>query len=187
MGRAVLLSIRLKIILTLSCFIIALVAIATLAGVRLNITKSYPPGLYFMTNDTIKKGSLVIFCPTDTPAFREARARGYIGAGFCPGGYGYMIKKMLAEKGDHVVISANGVTVNGKVLPNSKPMNTDLEGRALHHFEADIDALDEHDVLLMSDYSAKSFDARYFGVVDRSSVMSSIEPMWVWDELPHLQ
>lgn len=180
MGRAVLLSIRLKIILTLSCFIIALVAIATLAGVRLNITKSYPPGLYFMTNDTIKKGSLVIFCPTDIPAFQEARARGYIGAGFCPGGYGYMIKKMLAEKGDHVVISDTGVTVNGKLLPNSKPMDTDLEGRPLHHIEANIPALDNHAVLLMSDFSAKSFDARYFGLIDKSAMISSIRALWIW-------
>jgi conjugative transfer signal peptidase TraF len=185
MRRAALLSIRLKITLTLSCFVVALVAIATLAGVRLNITKSYPPGFYFMTNDTIKKGSLVIFCPTDTPAFREARARGYIGAGFCQGGYGYMIKKILATKGDHVVISAAGVTVNGKFLPNSKPMNADLEGRSLHYIEANIPALDEHSVLLMSDYSAKSFDARYFGLLDKVIIISSIRPIWAWGETPH--
>lgn len=91
-----------------------------------------------------------------------------------------MIKKMLAEKGDHVVISDTGVTVNGKLLPNSKPMDTDLEGRPLHHIEANIPALDNHAVLLMSDFSAKSFDARYFGLIDKSAMISSIRALWIW-------
>ena len=33
------------------------------------------------------------------PVFDEARARGYIGAGFCAGGYGYLIKRIAALRG----------------------------------------------------------------------------------------
>lgn len=170
----------LKILLMTGCCLTVLVEAATLAGVRINTTGSYPRGIYLMTNAPVEKGSLVIFCPADNAAFSQARARGYIGAGFCSGGYGYMIKKIMAIQGDHVEMSALGVSVNGKLLPNSKPMDKDSEGRPLPHIEANIPALDAHTVLLMSDYSTKSFDGRYFGLVDKANVISSVRPLWTW-------
>jgi conjugative transfer signal peptidase TraF len=168
-----------KIALTV-CSFAAFVVVAMLAGVRINTTPSYPLGVYLMTNDPIEKGSLVIFCPTDNAAFRLARERGYIGAGFCPDGYGYMIKKILAVKNDRVETSAIGVSVNGRLLPNSKPMDTDSDGQSLPHIGVNTAALDDHSVLLMSDYNPKSFDARYFGLVDKSKIISVIRPVWTW-------
>ena len=170
---------RAKSIVITGCLLIALVATAQLAGIRINTTHSYPPGLYIKTHDPIEKGAMVIFCPPDTKAFQEARARGYIGSGFCPGGYEYMIKKILAASGDRVVISAEGVAVNRVLLPNSKPMVADADGRALPHLSI-MRALGKDEVLLMSDYSAKSFDARYFGALDKSIVISALDPMWIW-------
>jgi len=79
-----------------------------------------------------------------------------------------------------VEMSASGVFVNGVLMLNSKPMDTDLEGRPLNHIEADIPALDDHTVLLMSDYSPKSFDARYFGLMDKANVISTVCPLWTW-------
>ena len=170
----------LKIALTVAACFAALVALAIFTGVRINTTPSYPVGIYLMTNDAIEKGALVIFCPPDNTAFRMARERGYIGAGFCHGGYGYMIKKIMAAQNDHVEITAAGVSVNGRALPNSKPMDTDSEGKSLPYITADIAALDGHTVLLMSDYNPKSFDARYFGLVDKSAIISAIRPFWAW-------
>lgn len=170
----------LKIALTTSGCLIALVVVAKLSGVRINSTASYPVGVYLMTNSPIEKGALVIFCPPDSPAFKQARERGYIGAGFCPGGYGYMIKKILAAKNDRVEISTAGVSVNGELLPNSKPMDMDSEGQLLPHIEVNITTLDDHSVLLMSDYNPKSFDARYFGLIDKSNIISAIRPVWTW-------
>ena len=174
MSRAV------KIALTVAACFTALASLAIFCGVRINTTPSYPVGVYLMTNDAIEKGALVIFCPPDNTAFRMARERGYIGAGFCPGGYGYMIKKIMAAQNDHVEISAAGVSVNGSELPNSKPMDTDSEGKSLPHITADIGHLDGHTVLLMSDYNPKSFDARYFGLVSKANIISTIRPLWVW-------
>jgi len=170
----------LRIVLITSCCFIAVITAASLAGIRINTTSSYPRGIYRMTNDPIEKGSLVIFCPPDNAAIRQAYERGYIGAGFCPGGYEYMIKKIMAAKNDHVQISVVGVSVNGALLPNSKPMDADLEGRQLLHINTDIATLDDHSVLLMSDYNPKSFDARYFGLVDKSQIISTINPLWIW-------
>ena len=170
----------LKIILTTGSCFIALVVVAIVSGVRINTTTSYPLGIYLMADDPIAKGALVIFCPTDNAAFRAARERGYIGAGFCPDGYGYMIKKILAAENDRVEITTAGVSVNGMLLPNSTPMNSDSEGKPLPHIEMNIASLDDHSVLLMSDYNPKSFDARYFGLVDRSNIISAIRPVWTW-------
>ena len=168
------------IVITLMGCLTVLAVTASLAGIRINTTGSYPRGIYWMTNDPIAKGSLVIFCPTDTAAFRMAKERGYIGAGFCPGGNGYMIKKIMAAANDRVEMTTVGVFVNGILLPNTTPMEKDLEGRLLSPVKADIAALDDHSVLLMSDYSSKSFDARYFGLMDKAQINSVVRSLWVW-------
>jgi conjugative transfer signal peptidase TraF len=172
---------KLDIITMVAMGCLTVVAItASLVGIRINSTGSYPRGIYWMTNAPITKGSLVIFCPADTAVFRQAKERGYINAGFCPGGTGYMIKKILAAANDSVEMSTAGVAVNGVLLPNSKPMNTDLEGRPLSPVKAYIKSLDDRTVLLMSDYSPKSFDARYFGLMDKAQIISMVRPVWTW-------
>ena len=170
----------LKIFLTIGVCLTALIAVTILAGIRINTTPSYPRGIYRMTNDSIEKGALVIFCPPDTTVLRMARERGYIGAGFCPHGYGYMIKKIMAATNDTVEFTGTGVLVNGKLLPNSIPIDTDTEGQPLPTVKADITTLDDHTVLLMSDYNPKSFDARYFGLTDKSQIISAVHPLWTW-------
>ena len=169
-----------KMIITTMCCITTLIVMAIFAGIRINTTPSYPLGVYLMINAPIEKGTLVIFCPTDTAIFRQAKARGYIGAGFCPDGTGHMIKKIMAAANDTVEFSGVGVWVNGTLLPNSTPMDKDAEGRVLSPVKADIVALDDHMVLLMSDYNPKSFDARYFGLMDKSQVISAVLPLWKW-------
>jgi len=167
------------VMMAMGCLTVVAI-IASFAGMRINTTSSYPRGIYWMTNDPIIKGSLVIFCPTDIAVFRQAKERGYIGAGFCPGGTSYMIKKILAAANDQVEMTDIGVFVNGTLLLNSKPMDTDSEGLALSPIKADVTALNDHSVLLMSDYSSKSFDGRYFGLMDKKNIVSVIRPILTW-------
>jgi len=166
-------------LISISCLAVLIVT-TTLAGIRLNITKSYPRGIYQMTNAPIAKGTMVIFCPDNNPVVQEAHSRGYIMAGFCPGGTETMIKKVFAAQNDKVEISHAGVFVNGHLLPNSQPRLADSAGRTLPHVKVTIPALDDRHVLLMSDYSAKSFDGRYFGLTDKSQIISVICPLWTW-------
>lgn len=65
--------------------LIALGLVCSLAGLKINTTKSIPIGIYQLTDVPVGKGEYVIFCPPQTALFHEARSRGYIGAGFCPG------------------------------------------------------------------------------------------------------
>lgn len=149
------------------------------AGLRVNTTGSIPVGVYRLTDSPVEKGQYVMFCPPDRPLFREAQKRGYIGAGFCPGGLGDMMKKILAAKGDQVTFTPEGVKVNDVLVPFSKPLNTDPSGRMLPHLSGTI-SLQDGEYLLMTDRSRVSFDARYFGVVTASQIQSVLKPVITW-------
>lgn len=150
------------------------------AGARVNTSKSIPLGLYWTSGVPVTKGEYVIFCPPQRPVFDNARERGYIGSGFCPGDYGYMMKKVLAAKGDTVSVTPQGVTVNGALLPYSKPLLADGVGRPLPRMSDERYTLGESELLLMTDSSATSFDARYFGAITREQVKSVIRPVFTW-------
>ncbi len=150
------------------------------AGGRLNTSKSLELGLYWITDKPINKGAYVMFCPPERPVFVDAKERGYIDAGFCPGNYGHLMKKILAAKGDTIAVTAEGVTVNGVVLPYSKPIATDGIGRPLPQLSPERYTLGESELLLMSDRSPTSFDGRYFGPITRGQVTSVIRPVLTW-------
>ena len=153
------------------------------SGARVNTTKSIPVGLYWTSSAPVAKGAYVMFCPPPGGVFDDAKARGYIGAGFCPGGYGYMMKRVLAAKDDAVRIDEGddgGVRVNGALLPLSAPLKTDAAGRALPRYPAKAFTLGSSELLLMSDVSGTSFDGRYFGPIHRSQIASVLRPLITW-------
>ncbi|EME2526602.1 conjugative transfer signal peptidase TraF [Yersinia enterocolitica] len=160
---------------------IALIStIIYIAGIRVNTSESIPVGLYLMTPSPISKGEYVVFCPPPTSVFDKARSRGYINSGFCSGNYGYMMKKILAAKGDIVSINSNGVVINDIKIPYSKPLSVDLSGNPLPSINILNHTLKESEILLMTDQSNSSFDSRYFGFIDKQQVHSVIRPILIW-------
>lgn len=160
--------------------LLALSAAGYAVGARINTTKSIPVGLYWTSSAPAEKGAYVFFCPPQAGVFADAKERGYIAPGFCPGGYGYMMKRVLAAKGDVISVADDGVRVNGELLPFSEPRKSDLAGRPLPRFQVDHYTLGAAEVLLMSDVSATSFDGRYFGPVNRSQIQAVIRPVFTW-------
>lgn len=161
------------------CLVLGLVMVHA-AGLRLNTTRSIPLGFYLMSNGPIVKGAYVLWCPPERPEFDLAKERGYIGAGFCPGGYGNMMKKVLASDHDIVSVMDDGVRVNGTLVPASQPFEEDSMGRPLPRFRVTDHVLTSSELLLMSDTNSRSFDARYFGPVRRAHIQSCIHPVWTW-------
>lgn len=151
------------------------------AGLRLNATRSIPIGLYRMSNDPIVKGAYVLWCPPKRPEFDLAKERGYIGAGYCPGGYGNMMKKVMASAHDSVSVTDDGVRINGTLIPASQPVEADSVGRALPQFRVSNHVLAPTELLLMSDTNSRSFDARYFGPIHRDHIQSLIHPILTWN------
>lgn len=111
--------------------VLALGFVCLAGGLRVNTTRSIPVGLYRIVDEPVGKGTYVIFCPPKLGIFDEAKKRGYIGAGFCPGDYGFMMKRVLAMEGDAVTSTDGGLRVNGELLPFSMPLETDKAGRAM--------------------------------------------------------
>jgi conjugative transfer signal peptidase TraF len=150
------------------------------AGVRINTTKSIPLGVYLASSKPVEKGDYVWFCPPRVSVFIDARERGYLAAGFCPGNFGYMMKRVLAAEGDDIKIDMGGVRINGVLLPLSTPLKVDKAGRALPRYQTERYMLSHDEVLLMSDVSATSFDGRYFGPINRLQIKTVITPFITW-------
>jgi conjugative transfer signal peptidase TraF len=153
---------------------LVLLIIATFGGLRINRSHSLPLGLYWQSWKTPGRGDLVFFLPPHLPYFDLARERGYIED------RELMLKRIVASSGDVISIDADGVSVNGKMLQGSTPMTKDPAGRPLPVFHVKQYRLQEGEVLLMSDYSAASYDARYFGPIQSTTIQSVVHPVWTW-------
>jgi len=149
-------------------------------GLRINSSKSIPLGVYAISDKPAVKGAYVLLCPPQNAAIAEAKRRGYLAAGFCPGDYGYMMKMVLAVEGDAVAIKETGVSVNGATLPLSAPLSNDGAGRPLPRYSPAAFILGPAEVLLMSNVSSNSFDGRYIGPVTRSHIKTVIVPVFTW-------
>jgi conjugative transfer signal peptidase TraF len=145
-------------------------------GFRLNLSASIPPGLYRVTKDSIVRGSLVLVClPSALSAF--ARSREYIGAGSCADGNEPIGKVVAAASGDTVDVTANGLFVNGDQFSNTRPLGSDSRGRGLPHMASGRYIAQTGQIWLVSSYSVRSFDSRYFGPVPVDRIVSSMRPV----------
>lgn len=150
------------------------------AGMRINTSKSIALGIYWTSAEPVRKGTYVLLCPPQVGVIDEARRRGYLPYGFCPGNYGYLMKKVFATAGDTVNIGDAGVSVNDQLLPFSVPLKQDAAGRQLPRYQASHFVIGNSELLLMSDVSSTSFDGRYFGPVNRSQIKTVIVPVFTW-------
>jgi len=153
-------------------------------GARINVTSSFPPGIYWVVDKAPEKGDLVMFCPPATEVFRLAHERGYLKSGPCTGGHIRMLKRLAGVPGDDVLIAAEGVSVNGQLQARSQPMQEDPSGRPMPHPQSAQFRLANGEVLMLSDYSRLSFDGRYFGAVPQAQLDEVVRPWLVWNRTP---
>ncbi len=147
-------------------------------GARINTTGSIAPGLYWTNSKPVEKGDYVMFCPPQIDIFYIAKERGYIATGFCPGKFGYLMKRVLAIKNDVITVTDDGVRVNGVPLLFSKPIKADKDGLPMPRYRPNNYTLSQNEVLLMTDVSSNSFDSRYFGPINRSQIKTVITPVF---------
>lgn len=169
------------VIMAGACMILLLSSgLLYVTGGRFNTSNSIPLGFYWITQQPIQKGEYVLFCPPQKPIFQQALTRGYIHSGFCPGGFGYMMKRVLATYGDTVSINSSGVWVNNQYVAHSVPYQKDEQARPLPELNLRRYPLKNCELLLMTDQSDLSFDARYFGLIKQYQVKAVIKPVLVW-------
>jgi conjugative transfer signal peptidase TraF len=152
-------------------------------GVVFNYTHSAPFGLYreqFDSETAIHEPApYVFFCPDrrwpsmlGEPNYRDPMRT-------CPDGFSPLIKPVVAWPGDLVSVSAEGISVNGRLLKNSAPINRDSKGKQLRPFVPGEYRVGPKELWVVSSFSPRSFDSRYFGPIPLKSVHSWLRPLLV--------
>jgi conjugative transfer signal peptidase TraF len=140
-----------------------------MGGLRVNTTPSEPLGLWRIAPLTspVRVGQTVFICPPDNPTMRDARMRGYLRAGLCAGGFGPLIKTVIAVAGQRIEVTDH-VVVDSVHVAGSRVAERDGEGRPLQHDLSRI--VPPGAIYLHSDF-AGSWDSRYFGPVPASGIL----------------
>jgi conjugative transfer signal peptidase TraF len=154
------------------------VAIGLSSRLRLNYTRSLPIGLYWTVRDgPIARGSTVLVCLPERVA-QLARQRGYLWRGSCPGSAAPVGKLVLAAEGDVVALTRAGLSVNGRLMSRTEPVQADSRGRPVAHYPYGVYMVGRNEVWLYSPYHRMSFDSRYFGPVPAANVESRMVAVW---------
>ena len=146
-----------------------------LLGLRLNVSNSYPLGVYKRTPGAYEKYTFVESClPENVASFMIDRE--YIpNIGNC-GGYPPVIKMVYATEGDKIEVD-NAVSINERVIDNTVILQHDDLSRPLA--AASDTTVNKDHVWLMSNSNPNSYDARYFGQTPVSLIRSRLEPLWI--------
>lgn len=148
------------------------------AGFRINDTRSVAKGVYRISDESIRRGSYITFCPPDTEVFRMARRRGYIRSGFCPKNYSGLMKFVAGIPGDNYRFTDEGLLINGRLLGGTRPLLQDGVGQPLPVFKGE-GRLKDDEYILVGNAVANSFDARYYGIVRREYIRDVVKPIWI--------
>ena len=170
---------RLRFLWWVGALLLLVIGAFAFMGFRLNLSGSFPPGVYRAS----PHGPLASVCLTGEAA-QLAGERGYVRAGVCPGQLAPLMKRVVAQAGDEIELTASGVTVNGRPLANTAPRRHDSQGRPMPALQPAGGGvyrlrLADGQVWIASSYNAGSFDSRYFGPVAITQIRERLEPVWI--------
>jgi conjugative transfer signal peptidase TraF len=159
---------------------IAIVGGTWLWGLRLNMSRSAPRGLYRTLATSPARGAFIAAClPPEVARF--GRTRGYVGPGDCPGDVQAVIKQVIAGPGDTVDVNPAGVVVNGRLVPSSATAAADSAGRPLPHVTWGRHVVPREHVWLHGPGDARSWDSRYFGPLGVAQIRATVTPVLTLD------
>ncbi|MEE9321394.1 MAG: conjugative transfer signal peptidase TraF [Granulosicoccus sp.] len=155
---------------------LVLAAVLIAFGVRINISASFPLGLYRALDDPWRKQDLVMACLPKSVG-QLGIERGYLGLSSECEGHTPVIKRVVAIAGDKVVID-KAISVNGQAIANTPVATTDAAGRQLKAATSRITS--KKHVWLVSNHTPTSFDSRYYGEIPASMVKYKVVPLWTF-------
>jgi conjugative transfer signal peptidase TraF len=164
-----------RTILVSTVVVFVLAGAIRLRGIVLNPSPSAPKGLYARSTDP----NFVLFCPDQRwPSFAKNPnfRRNWVPSSACPDGHRAFLKPIAAKPGDTVSVTAHGIVVNGKLIPHSIPLKEDNFGEPLHAYPYGIYRVQPGQLWVISPYSDRSYDSRYYGPIPSNSVLASVRP-----------
>jgi len=137
------------------------------AGLWINTTPSFPIGLYRRVEpgSNAAQGDLVLVCLPREQWLREPRW-----SLRCPDGARPILKQAAALPGAKVETSVDGVRVDGRLVPNSRPLPTLAPAVTFGHVPAGM-------FWALSDHSPDSYDSRYFGPLPLPAIRAVVRPL----------
>jgi conjugative transfer signal peptidase TraF len=144
-----------------ACIVLGLQGIVATLPVDLNTTNSVPIGLYRRIEPavTYRRGDFVEFClPSADMATRLGIALAH---GDCPSHRERLIKIVAGLPGDVAIVREDGVWINGRRLPDSRPLR-DAHGIPLR---ADLGRHVVPPGTVWVTSARTGYDSRYFGPV----------------------
>lgn len=162
----------------------SILGIITLVGhifhLRINTTPSMPEGIWQISPvEQLHHGDIVLICPIKNKLFETAYQRGYIARGDCSSGYEPLLKHVIALPGDNVQVSENGISVNGQLIPNSRPIKRDVYGKPLPQIAYGIYPVFNRNVWVLANTNPASFDGRYWGALPMTYIIGTAKPVLV--------
>jgi conjugative transfer signal peptidase TraF len=112
-------------------------------------------------------------------AAQLGRERGYLDGGDCPGQAEILIKPVAAIPGDRVTVSIDGISVNGALVPDSKPLPHDDLSRPLKSMNNGLYVVGDDEAWIISSRDPRSYDARYFGPVKLTEIRGAATPFLI--------
>lgn len=152
-----------KVMTIVSVAFVMLFISAPLLPFSLNFTPSMPRGLYYTYECVAVKGDIIQFSPSED-VWQFAKDRGYVLARMEG-----MIKNVVATSGDKVCWHDGKIFINGEDAGDVATVDT--MGRPLGHAQECI-TLEEDQILPMAKDYPKSYDGRYFGLINSENVQS---------------
>lgn len=161
-------------------FLFGLVGLASLMGATYNSTNSLPSGIYWTVDQPVTRDSIVSFCQPLEPIFQAGLDRGFISQGRCEGNYLPLMKKVKGLPGDVIRLSDQGILINDALINNSKPLALEAPLDGYPPIVLGEYTVKSGEYFLLSDYSAKSFDGRYYGPTPKEAIDSVLVPVVIW-------
>jgi conjugative transfer signal peptidase TraF len=153
--------------------IVLIVRAVAAIDLRFNFTPSMPLGVYRLTSlskSGVERGSFVAVCAPPVAA-ELGRRRGYLATGRCPTAAEPLLKVVAALTSDSVTVSANGVAVNGCLLPHSRALSHDAAGRRLSPWPH-VHLRLRRGALWLYAPNDRSWDSRYWGPTPVEDVLA---------------
>jgi type IV secretory pathway protease TraF len=133
------------------------------------ITRSLPPGLYIRTGEPATVGLIAAFPVPEAARRYKAEIGETVHDDFL------FMKPIVAGPGDHVCAQGSGgLDLNGARI--AQVAVTDGAGRALPVWRG-CRNLHADEAFTLSTHAETSFDSRYYGPIDRASILATYRPI----------
>jgi len=162
-------SVILLSLISLSGALAVLALSARYTGFTVNVSASMPYWIWREASSLpVERGRVVSFCPTLNQTQQEANSASWLSKADCLDGLMPVLKFIAAVAGDKVLVSAEGISVNGELLQNSSRDNSALLRNGLV-LEGSY-SVETGQLWLVSSYNSSSLDSRYYGPITSSQV-----------------